>query len=242
MKNYYIAIERDIKRFEFYKTLWEAHDIEGIKADTMTDGIREVIRIEKSKVSEVYFVSIVADEVDFMPQLNILREGTEAPILVAVSKTNYSEVEHHEALKNGADFYAPYCETPERDIVGVLSVINSISHRYKSRKSHCKILAYGDILIDEQHHKAFFKDKEVLLTGTEMKIMHYMMINRGIILKHEQIYRNAYDDFDDRTPDSLYSAMKRLRRKIYEAVNTDYIETVRGVGYRLKANVNLNTH
>jgi DNA-binding response OmpR family regulator len=232
MKCCYVAIEKNIETFETYKILWAGHNIEGIRADTMTEGIEQAIKIEKSSGKELYFVSIVADEIDFMPQLKTLSEKIKAPILIAVSKANYDEKEHHEALKNGADFYATNCNKAQQDIVGVLSAISSINRREKKCKTPNQIITHGDILLDVSQHKAFFKDKEVSLTATEMKILHYMMVNRGLILGHEQILQNAYDDYDGKTNDCLYSAIKRLRKKIRNASETDYIETVRDVGYR----------
>jgi DNA-binding response OmpR family regulator len=87
-----------------------------------------------------------------------------------------------------------------------------------------------------ERHKAFIKDKELPLTGMEMKILHYLLLNRGNTLTHGQIFQNAYDADDDISTDGLYSAIKRLRKKMRDITHTDYIETVRDVGYRLSAN------
>ena len=155
----------------------------------MTEGIEKAIELEKSNANELYFIDIVADDIEFMPQLKILSEETNAPLLIAVSKANYSEQEHHAALSNGADFYAAYCETPENDIEGVISAINSIKLRARKRKIPNNILGHGDILIVSNQHKAFVKDMELSLTGTEMKILKYLMVNRGNVLSHRQIHR-----------------------------------------------------
>jgi DNA-binding response OmpR family regulator len=233
LKYFYVAIEKSIETFETYKSLWNAHGIDGIKADTMSDGIKRAIETERSS-DRLLFVSIVADEVKFMPQLKVLSGAIIAPILIAVSKENYCEIEHHKALRNGADFYAPFCEKTSRNVHAVLAAIESIHMRSQKQNSPNKVIAHSDILIDVGLHKAFFKDKEVSLTGTEMRILYYMMLNRGIILGHENFFLNAYEDYEEATPDSLYSAIKRLRKKIKDATQTDYIETVKAIGYRLR--------
>ena len=56
-----------------------------------------------------------------MPQLNILSEEADAPILIATSNCNV--IEHHEALNNGADFYGGYCDAPEQNINAVIASI-----------------------------------------------------------------------------------------------------------------------
>jgi len=226
----YLSIEKNVEVFELYKALWKAHGIEGIRVDTMTEGIKKAIEIEKSGTSGLFFIDVAADDIDFMPQLKILSEETSAPIFIAT--TNPDDDEHHEALNNGADFYGKYCKEPGQNIDGVFSAINSINRRTKKQKAPNGIISHGDILIDANRHKAFIKDKELSLTGTEMKILHYLMVNRGNVLQHGQICRKIYDD-DGGTFDSLYSAIKRLRKKILAAAQADYIETVRGVGYRL---------
>jgi DNA-binding response OmpR family regulator len=233
MRLFYVAIEKNAESFEMYKALWQAHNIYGIMAKTMSEGIEMAVEIEKSNTDELFFISIVADDIDFLPQLQCLADETNAPILVATSKSRYTEKEHHAALSGGADYYATYADKPETDINGVFSTIRSMSQRAKKQKTPSEIITHGDILMVVNRHKVFVKDKELLLTGTEMKILHYLLLNRGNVLTHGQIYRNVYDDYEDISADSLYSAIKRIRKKMRDITHTEYIETVRDVGYRM---------
>jgi DNA-binding response OmpR family regulator len=67
-------------------------------------------------------------------------------------------------------------------------------------------------------------------------MLHYLMINRGSVLSHKQIYRKVFDgEYDESTSDVIYSTLKRLRKKIKEVSAVEYIETVKDVGYRLIA-------
>jgi DNA-binding response OmpR family regulator len=230
-----MAIEKSIERFEFYKALWAIRGVEGIRADTMTEGIAQAIAIERSETDELFFISIVADDIDFLPQLSILSNETAAPILVAASKKHYTEDEHHDALNNGADFYAAYCGKPEKDLDGVLSAIHSIDRRFKKQKSVNGIIAHGDILLVVDLHKAFIMDVEIKLTVAEMRVFHFFMRNRGDALSHRKLFNSMSNDvYDDLTSDVIYGVMKRLRKKIRDAAEIDFIETVKDVGYRLK--------
>lgn len=110
----YISIEKNVDIFEQYKKLWGSRGITGIRVASMTEGIEMAIAIEKSKTEHIYFVAIVADDIDFMPLLAFLDGAVDAPILIATS--NYNENEHHTALNNGAYFYGPYCDDPEWDL------------------------------------------------------------------------------------------------------------------------------
>jgi len=232
LQHYIISIEKNKDTFELFRALWKSRGIDGIRVETMTEGIKKAIEIERSKTDELYFIDIVADDVTFMPQLEILSAETNAPILIATSA--YDKNEHHEALNNGADFYGAYFDTPETNIDAVIASINSVTRRSKKQNVPNKILAHGDILIAVNQHKAFIKDMELSLTNSELRVLQYMMINRGNILSHKQIYRNSYNDaYDELSPDIIYSTIKRLRKKIRKITSANYIETVKNMGYRL---------
>jgi len=234
MNYLYISIEKNHDIFELYKNLWSNHGINGIMVDSMTEGIKKAIAIEKSTTDELCFIAIVAGDIDYLPQLKILSTETNVPILIA--SFEYNEDEHHEALNNGADFYGQYIDAPEKNIRAVLSVMNNIEQRSKKRKAPNKIIIHEDVLIVDGHNKVFVKDKEIHLTGAEMKIFKCLTANRGNIVSHKQINIQIREhNPDELTPASIYSAIKRLRCKLLNATQHDYIETVRYFGYRLRA-------
>lgn len=228
---FYISIEKNIKSFELYRALWKKLGVDGIRVETMTDGIKKAIEIEKSPANELYFIDIVADDIDFMPQLRILSDETKAPILIATS--NPTADEHYEALNNGADFYGKCCEKSEQNINAVIALINSMERRSKKNNTACRIFTYKDILISKDIHQVFVSDKEIQLTRTEMEILYYLMINRGLILTHEKIKQYIWPDDDEVSHDMIYNNIKRLRDKMRSVSQKEYIENVRDVGYRL---------
>jgi len=233
MKCFYISIEKDIEGFEFYKSLWKKHNIEGIRVNSMTEGIKKAIDIERSNTDELCFIAIVSDSIEYLPQLKILSEETNAPILIAT--VDYNEEEHRNALNNGADYYGKYSDEPEDNIKFVLSVVNSIEQRNKKRKTPKKVVIHKDILIVDGSNTAFINDIEIRLTDAEMKIFGCLVINRGSIVSHEQISAHIKNYRpDDQSPNSIYCIVRRLRKKLRDATQRDYIETIRRFGYRLK--------
>ena len=179
MKCFYISVEKNLEGFEFYKGLWQKHGVEGIRVDSMTEGIKKAVEIEKSATDELSFIAIVARNIDYLPQLKILSEETNAPILIATF--DYSEDEHHEALNNGADFYAKYSDEPEKNIRGVLSVMNSIEQRSKKRKVSGSIKIHDNVLVAPSSRKVFFNDRSVSLTKKEYEILGFFMSNRLLV-------------------------------------------------------------
>ena len=55
-------------------------------------------------------------------------------------------------------------------------------------------MSHEDILIVLNKHKVFVRDAEIIpaLTDTEMKVLKYMMVNRGQIVKHSDLYCEVY--------------------------------------------------
>ena len=232
---YYISIERNKEVFEKYRQVWNKHGIDGIRADTMTEGIAKAIEIENSKTDELYFIDIVADDVNYMPLLKVLSEETDAPILIATSCYNVDE--HHEALYNGADFYGGYCKTPEQNINAVLASINSIERREKKNRTPTKTIIYDGILITPSYRNIIYvNEKEIELFKIEFDVLYYLMENRGKTLTYERIYSNVWrEEYNEIVKKALWAAVKRLRDSLRRASGrTDYIVTVRDVGYRFQ--------
>lgn len=232
-----MAIERNADNFELYRKLWQMHGIDGIHAESMSEGVKKALEIEKSSNDKLFFISIVADDIDFMPQLKILSLAAVAPILIASSKNHYNTEEHHAALSEGADFYNAYTGEFDTDVSAVFAAISSVSRRIKRQDPPNGLIAHEDILTVADYHKAFIKDVEIHLTASEMKILQYMLLNRGNVLSHRQLYGRINDSVNgeyEMTPDAVYNAIKRLRKKIKDVTQIEYIETVKDAGYRLK--------
>ena len=224
---YYLSIEKNIEVFELYKPLWKKYGINAVRADTMTEGIEKGIEIENSKTDELYFIDIVADDVDFMAQLQILSEQTSAPILIATN--NFNGDERTEALAKGADYYGQYEETTKQNIDSVIAAINSIKRRAAKSMQSIELIFYEKILISPEYRQVFINDKEAGLTKTEFDVLYFLASNVGYVKTFEQIYDHVWgEDVDKSVIEAVKSVIKKLRHKI-----GGYIESVRGVGYRL---------
>jgi len=227
----YIAIEKNEEGFEFYKALWSKRGITGYMADTMTKAIEKATDIENSKSEELYFVSIVADSIDYIPQLSYLNDKATAPILVATSK--FDEEEHDKALENGADFYGQYRSDPEQNINSVITAINSKT-RARKQKSSTDLITCNGILLSPSHRRVFVNDKEIELTRREFDILHLMIKKPEQVFTHNQIINKVWDgEYENADKTLLWNSIKRLREKLKATPNgKQYIETVREVGYR----------
>jgi len=95
-----------------------------------------------------------------------------------------------------------------------------------------ELITFGAITIDEIGRVIFINNEKVDLSPKEFELLIYMAKNAGIALSREQIL-NAVWDFDyfgdSRTVDTH---IKKVRMKL--GVLEDYIQTVRGYGYKFE--------
>jgi DNA-binding response OmpR family regulator len=224
----YLAIENSVTVHERESLFWSSHGISSIRVSTMQEGI------EKASKTNFYYIGINADNTNYMPLLSLLREVTHAPILISTS--NYSREEHKRASRNGADLYGEISENPNDNYEAVTACINNLSARVNQRKMPVIIRAFSDIFIAPAYHRALIINTEIKLTKNEMDILDYFMANPGAVLSHGQIYSEVYDgELDENRSHNIYSALKRLRKKMKVVTDFDYIETVIDIGYRIIA-------
>ena len=86
-----------------------------------------------------------------------------------------------------------------------------------------------------QTGKIHGKDGEIVLTAMEYKLLLIFLKNRGQILSRQQILNQIWDEAGDFVNDNTLSVyIKRLRKKLGEGCETEVIQTIRGMGYRLE--------
>lgn len=120
----------------------------------------------------------------------------------------------------------------------LISRINAVARRhYKSLKAAGEIsskLISGDIAIEPLKFKVYKKEKEIIFTSLEYKILLLFIENKGNVLSRNILLERLWDseaNFVDANTLNVY--IKRIREKIEDDIKKPvYIETVRGIGYR----------
>ena len=89
----------------------------------------------------------------------------------------------------------------------------------------------GELVLDEDAGRVLVAGEPVALTATELRLLCYLVRNRGRVLSKTQILTQVwgYDEYD---PNLVEAHVSALRRKL-EARGRRVVHTVRGVGYRV---------
>jgi len=94
---------------------------------------------------------------------------------------------------------------------------------------------FGTLTVDESAHRAWVDEEEVVLTALEFKLLTTFLSRKGRVQTRETLLIDVWEMHGDLSTRTVDTHVKRLREKLGSASN--YIETVRGVGYRFKANL-----
>jgi two-component system phosphate regulon response regulator PhoB len=112
----------------------------------------------------------------------------------------------------------------------ILRIRNLLKRRSETEEEKPQTMQFGDLLIDIPRHLVSVAGQRIDLTATEFKLLIVLAQRRGRVQSREALLRDVweYDNLiDTRTVDTH---MRRLREKLGEGAQ--YLDTVRGVGYR----------
>lgn len=96
------------------------------------------------------------------------------------------------------------------------------------------IQAQGELCLDENAHSVLIEGTPVRLTRTEFAILKLLIRNPGQVIARSTMLDRISLDTPDCTESSLKQHISNLRRKLREAGGKDYIESVWGIGFKLK--------
>jgi DNA-binding response OmpR family regulator len=163
--------------------------------------------------------------------INVLRwlrqSGSHAAVIVLSSRD--AESDRILALEMGADDYVTKPFSPREVVARVKAVL-----RRTSTSANQEVAAVHPLNVDRETRRAFVHKQGVDLTRVEFDLLATLLDVPGRVYTRAQLIDRVWGDgfaLSDRTVDSH---VKLLRRKIGDAGgNADWIETVRGVGYRV---------
>ena len=199
---------------------------EGYEVAVAYDGLSGLERARK--MPDAIILDLMLPEMnglDVCRHLKRVSATAGIPILMLTAKGE--EADKVVGLELGADDYLakPF------SMRELLARIKAILRRTAFRAGAEEVLIVGPLSLDKGKYEVKLKNKILLLTGFEFRLLWFLAENKGRVFSRRQILREISPDrvTIDRTVDVH---VKELREKLNDA--GDLIETIRGVGYRLK--------
>lgn len=153
-----------------------------------------------------------------------IRKNSNVPIIIVTSRD--SDIDELMSMNLGADDFI----TKPYNTQILLARINSVLKRVYSKEIQ-ESMVYKDLVLNLSNGTISYKDNTLNLTKNEIKILSYLIKNKGKIISRENLMEYLWnDDFfvDDNT---LSVNITRLRKKIESIGLKNPIETRRGLGY-----------
>ena len=100
-------------------------------------------------------------------------------------------------------------------------------------------LSHGVIRLDSSSHRCFVADAEVHLTSLEFRLLHHLMTRPGRVQSRDQLLEHVWGISTSLETRTVDTHVMRVREKL--GLARDYLETVRGVGYRMIENAAIGT-
>jgi DNA-binding response OmpR family regulator len=147
------------------------------------------------------------------------------PVIMLTAKAE--EVDKIVGLELGADDYVTKPFSPRELILR----INRSLRRGKEKVVGVEKMTIGELILDHTRHEVLVKGRPVDLTATEFRLLALLMERRGRVQGRDSLLNDVWgyeSVIDTRTVDTH---VRRLREKLGALAN--YIETIRGVGYRI---------
>ena len=207
---------------------------EGLPVETAGSGSEALASVER-EIPDLIVLDRMLPEISGDEVLKCLRSDPRTaniPVLVLTAKRE--ERDRIEGLELGADDYLTKPFSPQELVLRVRSILRRTEGQ--GRKHGGKILRAGPIRMDVESHQIAVEDQEINLTPTEFRVLQVLMERHGRTQSRNRLLESAWG-VESRLLNQIHTRtvdmhVRRLRGKLGPV--GDWIETMRGFGYRLK--------
>lgn len=161
--------------------------------------------------------------------LTKIKEIQNTPVIVISAKDSLdSKVE---LLTAGADDYI----TKPFELKELLARVAVQIRRYSgTHEDKAEKLQYKDIALYKDSFKVTVKEDPIDLTKQEFRILELLMLHPDRVFSKQDIYDYAWDDYYIGEDKTINVHISNIRKKLKTVSDEDYIETVWGIGFKMK--------
>jgi DNA-binding response OmpR family regulator len=208
-------------------------EILGYKLHVEVDGINGYRAIERESPDLVILDVMLPGEngLDVCRRLKANPETKNIPVIILSAKGE--EIDIVLGLELGADDYIPKPFSPKI----LFSRVKAVLRRGKETKKPLRMVKFGEFVLDIEKYLLRMKDKSFPLTLSEFGILRRLVSHRGKVLTRNQLLDGINSDDSLVIDRNIDVHIASLRKKL--GPTFDWIETVRGIGYRFKEETSL---
>jgi two-component system, OmpR family, response regulator len=202
---------------------------EGYAVDTLGDGRLAQTRLRsRHDEYDLVLLDVMLPGLDGFALCRDLRDrGLTVPVLMLTARDSTDD--KVTGLDAGADDYLVKPFAFEELLARVRTLLRRPRHALPAT------LVAGDLVLDPVARVVRRSGEQLELTTKEFALLELLMRHRGEVLSRERILDHVWDDEFDASSNVVDVHLKNLRRKIDPPGGPSPLQTVRGVGYRLRA-------
>ncbi len=226
--NKILLVEDDIYLAKNIRLLLEKN---GYEVDTV-NSVEHALNYKKTV--DLYLMDVMLPDGTGFEICENIRRTSNTPIIMISAKDDEDSIV--KGLEIGADDYVAKPFKPNELVSRIRANL-----RRNSINNSGKIFVSFDLEVDLNKRKVFKSGNELILRNIEFKLLEIFVANPEVVIKRERILESIWDSEGNFIEDNTLSvSIKRLREKLAENPDgCEYIETIRGVGYRWNAEVSI---
>ena len=195
---------------------------EGYTVDVGYNG-RQAVELARANEYDLIILDLMMPELDGLQACMEIRAFSTVPIIMLTAKgTEYDQVV---GLDNGADDYIP----KPFGMMALVARIKAVLRRTEKPVEE-KVLRLGELSVNPTRHVVQVSGDTVNLTLKEFELLCLLLDNPGVVFTRDQLLNQIWGYSFDGESRTVDVHVRHLRQKLGDCGN--YIETVRGIGYR----------
>ena len=190
----------------------------------------DALRVVENERPDLVLLDVGLPDLDGYAVLREIRAFSSVPVIMLTARDE--PIDKVRGLEAGADDYIgkPF------DHLELMARVRAVLRRLDLKAPPQRVAAYrnGALEVDLAAREVRLADARVRLTATEWRVLDLLVANAGWIVPHERLLGRVWGRDEPGDLDSLRVFVRRLRAKLGDdARDPRYIETVRGIGYRM---------
>lgn len=222
MKRIYVADdEADIRQL-----IQSFLSAEGYEVASFASG-DALLEAFEAQPADLLVLDIMMPGMDGLSLCAAIRKRSDVPIILLTARD--TDADMITGFTMGCDDYF----TKPFSMVKLTLRVKAIFSRMADEQG-TDILSFGDLMLHSSKRIVYQGEQELKLTNTEFSLLKYLMENQDKVVSREELLNLVwgYDNFvETRATDDI---VKRLRKKLSAASSAVVIETVWGIGFRLR--------
>lgn len=205
---------------------------EGFRTREAHDGASALREARRTPKPDLVLLDLMLPDIqgtEVCRQLKADPSTADIPVIMLTARS--AEIDRVVGFEVGADDYVPKPFSTRELVLRIRAVLR----RSRPRESQSDAVVIGRLRVDIAGHQTWVDDEERTLTALEFRLLTTLLQRRGRAQSREALLDEVWGASTAVTTRTVDTHVKRLRQKLGAA--GDYVQTIRGVGYKFISNV-----